>query len=79
MNFFVCAFKKNIKMFKQEANMVNRSVGFVKEIIHAKNETPASSLLMYFIVDFGDANTGKFFSSDPEKYGWIPIKPIITK
>ena len=46
------------KKLKQAANLVNKSVGFVKDVIYAKNETPASNLAMYVIVDFGDIYTG---------------------
>ena len=42
------------KKLKQAANLVNGSIGFVKEMIWAENETLSSNLPIYFLSDFGD-------------------------
>ena len=45
---FTCMDSKVLlpKNLKQATNLVNGSVGFAKEIIYTKNETPASNLPM---------------------------------
>ena len=60
----MCVYSKVllIKNLKQVDNLINKSVGFMKEIMYAKNETPVSNLPMYAIVDFGDRYTDKIFS-----------------
>ena len=42
------------KILEQAANLVNKRVDFMKEIIYAKNQAPASDLPIYVLVDFGD-------------------------
>ena len=45
-------------------------MGIVKDIVYAKNETPANNLSIYVIVDFVDTYTGKSsFGDDPDKQG----------
>ena len=67
------------KNLKQAANLVHRSVGIIKDIIYAEKETLANNLHMYVIVDFGDTYTGKLsFGDDPDKRGWVPIKPMVA-
>ena len=49
-------------------------MGIVKDIIYAKNETPANNLPIYIITDFVDMYTGNFFlEDDPDKRGWVHI------
>ena len=61
---------------KQDSNLVNGSVGYVKDIVYEEGQGPPS-LPSYVIVDFGEFYTGpKFFpEEEPEKNGWVPIKP----
>ena len=61
---------------KQESNLVNGSVGYVKEIVYEDGQGPPR-LLLYVLVDFGDFYTGvNFFEKDgPEKKNCMPIKP----
>ena len=61
---------------KQDSNMVNCSVGYVKYIGYEEGQDPPS-LPSYVIVNFGEFYTGpNFFSEeDPGKKGWVPIKP----
>ena len=50
---------------KQTASLVNKIVGFVKQIIDDVNENLFSSLPMYILVDFGKTYTKQnFFSSE---------------
>ena len=65
------------KNLEQAEKLVNGSVGFVKEMIYVKRETPASNLPMYVILEFFYTNK-PFFGDNSEKYGWVPIKPITT-
>ena len=58
----MCGFKTLLsKILKQEANLVNRSVGFVRDIIYSRKDTPASDLPTYLIVVFDDTYTGEPF------------------
>ena len=61
---------------KQDSNLVNGSVGYVKDIVYEEGQGPPS-LPSYVIVDFGDFYTGPNFfpEEEPEKKGWVPIKP----
>ena len=45
---------------KQESNLVNGSVGYVKEIVYKEGQGP-SSLPSYVLVDFGEFYTGVIF------------------
>ena len=48
------------KNLKKEDNLVNGCTGIVKDIIYAKNKTPANNLNMYKFVDFGNIFTSKY-------------------
>ena len=81
MNLYVCAYSKMLstKILKQAANLVKKSVDFVREIVYAKNHIPSSNLPMYIITDFGDMYTDqKFFSNNSSKHLCVPIKSTTT-
>ena len=61
---------------KQDSNLVNGSVGYVKDIVYEEGQGPPS-LPSYVIVNFGEFYTGPNFfpEEEPEKKGWVPIKP----
>ena len=75
---FLCVDAKVMLLhnLKQESNLVNGSVGYVKEIVYEDGQGPPR-LPLYVVVDFGDFYTGvNFFEKDgPEKKNWVPIKP----
>ena len=65
---------------KQDSNLVNGSVGYVKEIVYEEGKLPPS-LPSYVIVDFGEFYTGRRFFEDTEteRKGWVPIKPTTVE
>ena len=75
---FLCVDAKVMLLhnLKQESNLVNGSMGYVKEIVYEDGQGPPS-LPLYVLVDFGEFYTGvNFFEKDsPEKKNWVPIKP----
>ena len=75
---FLCVDAKVILFhnLKQDSNLVNGSVRYVKNIVYEEGQGPPR-LPSYVIVDFGEFYTGtKFFpEEEPEKNGLVPIKP----
>ena len=67
------------KKIQQADNLVNESVGIMKDIIYTKDKTPSNNLPMYVIVDFSDKYNVGIFGDDQDKHGWLPIKPMISK
>ena len=66
------------KSLKQAENLVNGSIGFVKEIMYAKNEIqPATSLCM-LLLNLVIRTLTSLFQADAEKHGWVSIRPTIT-
>ena len=55
MTSFVCGFKSvTTKELKQVANLLNKIIGYVKEMINAENENPASSLPIHGLIGFDE-------------------------
>ena len=62
---------------KQYSNLVNGSIGYVKEIMYEEGKLPPS-LPSYVIVDFGEFYTGRRFFEDTEtekKAGYL-LSPL---
>ena len=58
------------------AGLCNGSTGIVKDIVYSEG-VQAPSLTRFVIVDFGDQYMGEsFFPDNPERRGWVPIKPV---
>jgi ATP-dependent exoDNAse (exonuclease V) alpha subunit len=58
------------------AGLCNGSTGIVKDIVYSEG-VQAPSLPRFVIVDFGDQYMGEsFFPDNPERRGWVPIKPV---
>jgi hypothetical protein len=56
----------------------NGSTGIVKDIVYEEG-VPPPGLPRFVIVDFGDQYMGEsFFPDNPDRRGWVPIKPVTS-